>query len=175
MTVESSTIQKIWPQGYKYISLLTYKNITYGTEIISNSTPKPKKQMYLPVEYLYFAYCRIIVTDEINSRYCITIEAGKSLYECLIVKLRHGQRVVLDFAGVEDITAPFLNTAIGDLLEHYSLKQLQDTLKTENLSELDREMLEDILVEFDRYYRDPGFRQAVDKPFEGFNEAEAWL
>jgi len=175
MTVESSTIQKTWPQGYKYISLLTYKNITYGTEIISNSTPKPEKQMYLPVEYLYFAYCRIIVTDEINSRYCITIEAGKQLFDLLYKKMKHSQSIFLDFSGIEEITAPFLNTAIGDLLEHFNLEELQKKLKVSHLSELDREMLEDILVESDRYYRDPEFRQAVDKPFEGFNEAEAWL
>jgi hypothetical protein len=94
---------------------------------------------------------------------CITIEDGEKIYDQIYPEVIVGNPVNLDFAGVKLVSSPFLNTAIGQLLNHFTRQDIKECLKVINLEKYAKDMLELVLENSERYYHDPDFKEAVDK------------
>ena len=76
---------------------------------------------------------RISIKDKIGPR-CIIKEDGQKVYDAIHGKLRNGETVTLDFAGVRQFASPFFNFAIGQLLQDITEDDLRRLLKIENLT-----------------------------------------
>lgn len=72
------------------------------------------------------------LTDHIGS----LPEDGNSVYELLVSHFSKGEKVLLDFSGVELLTTACLNKAIGLLYKDFTTEQLRCFLSFTNLDEV---------------------------------------
>jgi hypothetical protein len=61
----------------------------------------------------------VVVKDRIGE-VCYLSDMGQDLYKEIEPAIAKGEPVLLDFSGVELVTACFLNSAIGQLYSYYS-------------------------------------------------------
>lgn len=94
---------------------------------------------------------------------CITIEDGEKICDQIYPEVIVRNTVNLDFAGVKLVSSPFLNAAIGQLLKHFTRQDIKECLKVINLEKYMKDMLELVLENSERYYHEPGFKDAVDE------------
>ncbi len=105
---------------------------------------------------------RIVVKDIVGIN-CITIDSGESVFKPALKELKKGRTVILDFLGVEKYATPFFNFAIGQLLFFFEKEEISGLLKFDNLDELGRRIVEIVINNSERYYRDERYRKAVDE------------
>lgn len=101
----------------------------------------------------------------------ITLQDGQQLYDVIHPALRSGEAVRIDFSGVDIIASPFLNAAIGHLLEDISPDDLNRLLQIDGMPPAGMNTLRHVIANAKRYYSDPTIRQAVDRAIR--EEAEA--
>lgn len=94
---------------------------------------------------------------------CLTFEDGQKIYEEIQQEVLSSQPVRLDFADVKVFASPFFNAAIGQLLKGIELKKLRELLDIQNLIPAGRNVLDRVLENSERYYRDPEYRKALDE------------
>ncbi len=70
----------------------------------------------------------IKVNDYITLNKGLTPEEGEIILQLLLKAFSNGDKVLLDFSGVEIMTTAFLNVAIGNLYSDYSSDQLKELL-----------------------------------------------
>jgi len=92
----------------------------------------------------------------------LTVQAGQSIYDRIYPELAAGHAVELDFEGVRLFSAPFLNTAIGQLYKDLDAEQLSRLLIIANLAPYARGSLNSVVANAKRYYSDPVYRAAED-------------
>ena len=107
----------------------------------------------------------ISVKDRIGVR-CIVEEDGQKIYEEVRSPLDSGERVVLDFAGIEQFASPFLNFAIGQLLEGISLEDLRRLLVIKNMSHAGTIVLERVIRNAADYRANKDYSSIVDDILE---------
>lgn len=66
----------------------------------------------------------IVVTDVIGDTLCIASDDGQKVYEQIADAFKEGKSVVLSFKNVEETTPAFMDTAIGQLYEHFTEEQI---------------------------------------------------
>ena len=69
----------------------------------------------------------------------------------------------LDFAKVRIVAPPFLNVAIGNLLEDIKAQDFDRLFSAVNLDDLDDRTLAAVVSNCKRYYTDPVYRAARDE------------
>lgn len=99
--------------------------------------------------------------------HCITIEDGQHIYELIHSDLLEGKEITLDFAGVQVFASPFFNTAIGQLLRDLSPDILNQYLHLENLTAYGNQVLRRVILNAQKYYKEPNVRKAVDDALLG--------
>jgi len=65
---------------------------------------------------------------ELIGEKCESIDDGEKLYQLLIVELRNGRSVELDFIDVLSVITPFLNASLGKLLDLFEKETLMEKL-----------------------------------------------
>lgn len=100
----------------------------------------------------------------------ITWDDGHKVYDLIYPALLAGDCVTLDFRGVEAFGAPFLNAAIGNLLEGFSRASLERLLQVDNLDPDMAFVVKVVIDDAEQYYSDPKVRAAVDKAIDRFAE-----
>ena len=55
------------------------------------------------------------VVETVGSAFCVASDDGQKVYEVIADALRADREVRVSFAGIEDLTSAFLNSAIGQL------------------------------------------------------------
>ena len=70
----------------------------------------------------------IKVNDHITLNKGLTPDEGEIILQLLLKAFSNGEKVLLDFSGVEIMTTAFLNVAIGNLYSDYSSEQLKELL-----------------------------------------------
>lgn len=103
-----------------------------------------------------------IVLAERIGKYCVTADDGQRVYSLIHPLLSARKPVQLDFAGVQIVASPFLNTAIGQLLRDLDSNTLNTYLKFENLQSGFKPILRRVIENAKRYYSDPAYRAAVE-------------
>lgn len=122
-----------------------------------------------------------LVLEKINikekvGKACISSKKGEIIYNiiCPII-VGEGGTVTLDFDEVETVSALFLNTAIGQLLEHLELEQVKNSIECINLDDDWHESIDLALSYSESYYRDSKYQQAVNDILqERSNNPESW-
>ncbi len=99
--------------------------------------------------------------------HCITIEDGQQIYEVIHSDLLNGKEVTLDFAKVQVFASPFFNTAIGQLLRDISPETLNNNLHLINLTAYGNQIVRRVILNAQKYYKEPNVRKAVDDALLG--------
>ena|SRR5450830_637166 len=107
----------------------------------------------------------ISVKERIGVR-CIVEEDGQKIYDEIRSPLGCGERVVLDFAGIEQFASPFLNFAIGQLLENISLEDFRRLLVIKNMSHAGAIVLERVIKNAADYRANRCYSSIVDDILE---------
>ncbi len=94
---------------------------------------------------------------------CMTREDGQKLHDAFRLSLNLGEKVTLDFTGTRIFTTAFFNAAIGQLLADFTRQQLSERLHFVHVPESSVGPLRKSIETADRYYRDAGYRAALDK------------
>lgn len=103
---------------------------------------------------------------------CMTYDDGERLHAAFRPAFDAGETVELDFAKTRIFVSAFFNASVGCLLEHYSRDEVRERLKFLNLPAAAAEPLRHSVENAERYYRDPTFRESLDKVLENLG-AEA--
>lgn len=109
----------------------------------------------------------ILVRDLVGPD-CITSEDGRMLFDLIFPELRKGQRILLNFQGVEVFASPFLNAAIGALLEAFDEQELKSRLKWINVNPDAEPVFRLVIENASQYFKNPSIRNVVSKTLEDF-------
>lgn len=93
---------------------------------------------------------------------CVTLQQGEPVYAAARQALQHGHEVTLDFKGVSLCASPFLNGAVGRLLNDFAPDLLQARLHIENASPVTLRLMRRVIDNAKQYYHDPAARAALD-------------
>jgi hypothetical protein len=104
---------------------------------------------------------RVLVRD-IVGEFAMTPDEGQQVYDVIAPLLAKGERVELDFEGIRRCAAPFCSFAIGRLVQDHVPEQLNDLLRVQNLLPPGSDILSLAIENAERYYRRPGYREAMD-------------
>jgi len=106
---------------------------------------------------------RMKVTDIAGSNLCVSSEDGSAVFEKLLAALNTDRSIELDFSGIELVISAFLNAAIGRLVEHLTIPQIEGRITFTHLSEDDRELIDRVLDNAVLYYEEPDrFRKSLE-------------
>ncbi|MCE0483824.1 MAG: STAS-like domain-containing protein [Methylacidiphilales bacterium] len=94
---------------------------------------------------------------------CMTYEDGAKLNKVFVDAFERGDTVMLDFSRTRVFVTAFFNAAIGPLLKKATKDQLRDRLKIVNLSPAGIEPFRHSIENAERYYREPGYKEALDQ------------
>jgi hypothetical protein len=105
-----------------------------------------------------------IVVREVIKEPGRSFEEGQKVHDLISPILARGEEVEVDFEGLRYIIdVPFLNASIGQLLRDHPLERVKSLLRVQNLSDLDRRILERLIEKCSRYFTEPRYREAVDR------------
>ncbi|WP_249079361.1 MULTISPECIES: STAS-like domain-containing protein [Acetobacteraceae] len=81
----------------------------------------------------------IKLTDFVEGPFCVSDSDGKRLNKEIYRHLSKNEPVSISFSGVIRLTTAFLNAAIGQLCDDFSIGYIQEYLKPVDLSTSQRE------------------------------------
>ena len=61
-------------------------------------------------------YMEIMIKSYINGDTAVSYEDGQKCYNDILVFLEKGERIILNFSGIDYVITAFLNPIIGDLI-----------------------------------------------------------
>jgi hypothetical protein len=70
----------------------------------------------------------IRITDVVGNSLCIASDDGEKVHAKIVGVIKRGDKVQLSFAGIQDLTSAFLNSAIGQLYGEFDEQQLKASL-----------------------------------------------
>ena len=112
----------------------------------------------------------IKLNDLISCNKGITPDEGQPVYDKLISSLKEGQKVVLDFKGVEILTTAFLNVAIGYLYKDYTSEELRELLSFESLNDTTARRIKKVTDNAKEFYKNQEeFNQMVKEVLDENN------
>lgn len=104
----------------------------------------------------------IVVTDVIDDTLCIASDDGHKVYEQIAAAFKEGKSVILSFKNVEETTPAFMDTAIGQLYEHFTEDQIKPSLSFVDLDQDAADDIENAVYWTKEYLKDPQrFREAA--------------
>ena len=94
---------------------------------------------------------------------CIASDDGDKVHQAIIEAIKQGDKVILSFQGVEDLTSAFLNAAVGQLYGKYSEEELKVfMLPPVDASSEDLALLKRIVERAKDFFRNPErYKQAA--------------
>ena len=96
----------------------------------------------------------ILIKELIGSNTAISPERGLLVYEVILPRLTNTREIiVLDFNGLKLVISAFLNTAIGKLVEHYSVQELYDRLVFIDIEVGTLLLIDKVLLHAERYFK----------------------
>ncbi|MBX9694016.1 MAG: STAS-like domain-containing protein [Cyanobacteria bacterium] len=96
---------------------------------------------------------------------CLTSDDGLLIFDLLKQNLLVGNRVEVDFEGVEVVATPFFNAAFGRLVEQFSVL-VKESVHPVHLDDDGLELFDRVLDNAYRYYSDPQYRAAITSVLE---------
>lgn len=97
---------------------------------------------------------------DIVGEFAISPDCGQALYDQIHPLMESRTPVVVDFAGVTIVTAPFLRSAIGQLAQDFANEDVRRRLEIENLSPANMVLLTRVMAHACRYHTDGSYSRA---------------
>lgn len=113
---------------------------------------------------------RVKVSEYSGSR-TAGYELGPQVYELIEPALARGEVVVLDFEGVRRVTTAFFARSVGDLIEKDVANRLKDLLRCENLSDVGKLALQQVVEHFTRRRENPLWAAGWDAAAQRYSES----
>ena len=104
-----------------------------------------------------------IKISDVIGEFAITPDDGQQIFDKIHLELREGHPILLDFTQVRVVASPFLNMAVGRLLEDVPSDNITRCLETRGLSNHNKYLLERVIANAREYYGNPIARCALDK------------
>ena len=113
----------------------------------------------------------IRVNDYITLNKGLTPDEGEIILQLLLKAFANGEKVLLDFSGVEIMTTAFLNVAIGNLYSDYSSEQLKELLSfNEDLPDSIASKIKQVTDTAKKFYLDEDeFNNIIDSALNEHN------
>lgn len=110
----------------------------------------------------------VIIKDVIQSETAISPRTGEILFNYLDRVLSSGEKIILNFQGIEYLTTAFLNVAIGQLYHKYRPDQLNDSITLVNLQREDISLFKKVISRAKDYFKDQeSFNNKMDQHYNG--------
>jgi len=109
------------------------------------------------LKILYFSTfetMNVNIRDIIESEIAISPRTGDILYHYLDTAISKGEKIVLDFEGIEMMTTAFLNVAIGQLYHKYKPEELNTSISLKNIQKEDISLFQKVISRAKDYFRD---------------------
>ncbi|RXT86138.1 hypothetical protein B1F69_23870 [Pseudomonas syringae] len=98
---------------------------------------------------------KVIIVKDIVGTNAISMNSGIKLREVILKEWGSG-KVTLDFSGIDVFASPFLNASIGALLKGKTIKELQNTLVFEGISDHGKRLLNLVIANALKFFADGG-------------------
>ncbi|MEK9135742.1 MAG: STAS-like domain-containing protein [Bacteroidota bacterium] len=105
----------------------------------------------------------IVNVQSVVGPICVTLDDGEEVHRRILPQLLNGNRVHLDFLGVQIVAAPFLNAAVGRLLKEIRPERFNRLLNVSNLDNVGQSVLKRVIENSMEYYSNTTLRVAVDE------------
>ena len=105
---------------------------------------------------------KTILVSEIAGKNAISMHSGSNLYNRIQPILKKGEKLRLDFQGVELFASPFFNASIGYILKDISIDELKEHIVIENINKVGNQVLNLVIRNAIEYYS--------NKSSKGFND-----
>ena len=103
----------------------------------------------------------IRIADVVGSGLCIASDDGDKVHAKIADAIKRGDKLQLSFAGIQDLTSAFLNSAVGQLYGEFPEAQLKASLLPPvEASPDDLTLLKRVVERAKEYFKD---RAAFDK------------
>ena len=93
-----------------------------------------------------------VMARDIIGRNAVTLEQGQCLYHTVHAALLAGERVTIDFTGVEIYVSECANAAFGQLYRDIARTDLQERLTIVNMPPYAERLLRAVTANARRYY-----------------------
>lgn len=107
--------------------------------------------------------------DVLNVSVAVASVSGQKIYEMNVHALQKRQIVILDFEGINLLTAAFLNVAIGQLYQKYSSAYLKEFLQFNEMQLSDKILLKIVVERAMKYSKN---KEAHDQIYKESLEEE---
>ena len=105
---------------------------------------------------------QISMFEIVGGSLCVASRDGQKVYNRIATALKADGDVVLSFRNVAELTAAFLNAAIGQLYGTFSQAEIRSHLKVEHVEQDDLVLLKRVVDNAKLYFKDSQrFNQAI--------------
>jgi hypothetical protein len=109
---------------------------------------------------------QVNLVEVVGSPYCVSSTDGEKLHELVSARLHANAPVVLSFAGVEDLTTAFLNTAIGQLYGEIDEEVIRRNLSVTGADNGQLDLLKRVIDRAKAFFAEPArFEAATAEAF----------
>lgn len=113
----------------------------------------------------------IKVSEFINSKFCVSTEAGELIYNTLERNIENKQCTILSFSDIELITPVFFNMAIGRLYGKFTDEIIEEHLQINDLTEEGRRLLSYQIKKAKKFFSDPdSYKELIKRCYEDDRE-----
>lgn len=102
---------------------------------------------------------KIKIIDIVGDTICANPNDGRKVFHVLADALSGNEHVIISFSGIEDLTARFLNVAIGQLYSEFSSEEIRVKLKIIEANQDDLALLKRVVENAKEF-----FRKNVNRP-----------
>lgn len=96
--------------------------------------------------------------------YAVAAEDGRRLHDEILKSMKaEGVRINVVFDGVAIIATPFLNVAVGGLLEQMTPEELRERINFAHLPPVGESALKKVIENAKRFYHEPARKEALER------------
>lgn len=109
---------------------------------------------------------QIDVIKTLGSPFAVSTEEGEILHDQILTFFTKGQKVQINFKGVEIIVSTYLNAAIGQLYGEFEIEFIQNHLSIQNMQNDDLNILKKVTDTAKQYFSNQqGLENLIKKHF----------
>lgn len=83
----------------------------------------------------------VLIKIKEHVEYAYTYEEGQKIYDLIAPAMAEGQPVILSFDGISAVPSSFMNAALLQLCDRFSINHIKSFLRIENSNHLLNEMI----------------------------------
>lgn len=96
----------------------------------------------------------IYISDVVGSEFCISSSYGQRVFDAIQSEIVQGKKIRVSFRNIKSLTPAFLESAIGRLYSGMQ-DEIDNKLLLEDLSSVRRSIVDEVIKEAKKYYKNP--------------------